>query len=121
MVALWAEILQAEVDTDRRGTPRRIVNLMALAAFPKEVLILDLSMNGMMLETKADLTVGEVIEIELPEVGMTAAEVTWRRDAYFGCVFLSPVPAAAINAAFLRSAPKQTDAPSRRKKSNVDP
>jgi hypothetical protein len=114
MVALRAEISQAEVTLDRRGAPRRTLRLAAQIAetqTTREVLILDLSTMGLMIETAIALTIGETIEVELPHVGPISARVIWNREAYFGCEFLSPVPAAAVSAALLRSAPLEVGVP----------
>lgn len=110
MAALWAEFSEPEEATNRRGAGRRRLRLVARAAYArssKEVLILDLSTTGLMFETSAPLSSGEVIEVELPETGPIAARIIWQREAYYGCEFLTPAPVAAISAALLRSAPKQ--------------
>ena len=110
MAALWAEISQIEASGDRRGKARRTLRLVAHAAASqsaKEVLILDLSTTGLMIETTTDLAVDETIEVELPEAGAITARVVWKREAYFGCEFLTPASVAAVSAALLRSAPTQ--------------
>lgn len=112
MAALWAEFSEPEEATNRRGTTRRRLRLVARAAYARssnEVLILDLSTTGLMLETSAPLSTGETIEVELPEAGPITARVIWRREAYYGCEFLTPAPVAAVSAALLRSAPRQGD------------
>lgn len=110
MAALWAEISQIEVSRDRRGKARRTLRLVSLAAMRKstsEVLILDLSTTGLMIETNAELAVDETIEVELPHAGAVMARVVWKREAYFGCEFLTPASVAAVSAALLSSVPQQ--------------
>lgn len=112
MAALWAQISDLDTDTNRRGANRRTLRLVAQAARSQttnEVLILDLSTTGLMLETIAELTVDDAIAVELPQAGPIAARVIWKRDAYYGCEFLSAAPVAAVSAALLRSAPKRHD------------
>lgn len=109
MAALWAQISDLDTDADRRGTVRRTLRLVAQAARAQatnEVLILDLSTTGLMLETGAELAVDDVIAVELPPAGPIPARVIWKRDAYYGCEFLSAAPIAAVSAALLRSSPK---------------
>lgn len=110
MAALWAELSEPEEATDRRGAARRTLRLVVRAAHARitdEVLILDLSTTGLMIETAAPLAIGEMIEVELQEVGAIPARVIWQRDAYFGCEFLTRAPVAAVSAALLRSAPNK--------------
>lgn len=114
MAALWAEFSEPEEATDRRSAARRTLRLVARAAHARntnEVLILDLSTTGLMIETSAPLSTGETIEVELPEAGTITARVIWQREAYFGCEFLTRAPVAAVSAALLRSAPKRNDIP----------
>ena len=70
------------------------------------VVMLDLSESGMMISTKAKLSVDEVIPVDLPEMGEVEARVAWKRMSLYGCVFLSPVTKAAISAALLKSDPR---------------
>lgn len=112
MAALWAEFAEPEEVTDRRGTVRRRLRLVARAAHARiadEVLILDLSTTGLMIETTCALSVGEMIEVELPEAGTVTARVIWQREAYFGCEFVTRAPVAAVSAALLRSAPEPSN------------
>jgi len=89
---------------NRRLTPRRRLSLGAV--LPKTgdpAVIHDLSTNGILIETKADLATFEQLHLELPEVGAVVATVTWNSGQYFGCEFHAPIPPAAISAALLRS------------------
>lgn len=112
MAALWAEFAEPEEASNRRGTVRRTLRLVARAAHARitdEVLILDLSTTGLMIETTSALSVGEMIEVELPEAGTITARVIWQREAYFGCEFVTRAPVAAVSAALLRSAPESNN------------
>lgn len=113
MAALWAEFSEIETETDRRRSARRTLRLIAQAAnaySTHDVLILDLSTTGLMLETVEPLLIDEIIQVELPHAGPIAARVLWRREAFFGCEFLSRAPVAAVSAALLRAAPEERDA-----------
>lgn len=69
----------------------------------EQVLIHNMSKTGLLFEATLGLTLGDQIEIELPEAGTTLAEVVWSSGTYYGCEFLNAVPAAAVSASRLRS------------------
>jgi hypothetical protein len=74
--------------------------------------IYNLSSSGLLIASDLPFEVGEEIEVELPEAGTTRARVVWRSDEFHGCEFISPVSAAAVSAARLRSpAPQLAAAP----------
>ena len=91
---------------DRRGWTRRSLSLGAsLQATGENVTVHDVSATGMLIETAAELSVLDALEIELPEAGLTTAVVTWNSGRYYGCQFKERIPQAAISAALLRSPP----------------
>lgn len=69
----------------------------------EQVMIHNLSMTGLLFESKLALQFGDRIEVELPEAGATQAEVVWCSDSYFGCEFANPIGAAVVSASRLRS------------------
>jgi hypothetical protein len=71
------------------------------------VVIHDLSETGVLIETEAELLVGEQLDVRLPESGARAAKVVWNSGRYFGCQFRHPVSRAAVSAALLRSPPAE--------------
>ena len=89
---------------NRRVSARRRLRLGSTSPRSgQDVLIHNISATGMLVQTAADLDVLEELEVELPEIGRTKAQVVWRSDDYFGCQFASPIPRAGISAALLRS------------------
>jgi hypothetical protein len=74
-----------------------------LAGSGEEVLIHNLSVTGFLIETSAELTCGEALEVDLPEGGPTPASVVWQRNGLYGCEFAVRVPAALVSAAVLRN------------------
>jgi len=66
-----------------------------------------------LLETAADLTLGERLYVELPEAGIRAAVVVWIRGHLFGCEFQVPLTKNIVSATLLR-------APSERSIDGVD-
>lgn len=103
--------LEIGVARNRRIASRRALRLGATSSGAGEqVVIHNISATGMLIQTAADLEILEMLEVELPEVGDTRAQVAWRSDDYFGCQFLKPIPKAAVSAAVLRGAARDADA-----------
>jgi transcriptional regulator with XRE-family HTH domain len=71
-----------------------------------DVLVRNLSATGLLIETAAELQVGDELEVDLPETPRALAKVVWAGDGLFGCAFDSPLPHSAISAAQLRSEPE---------------
>lgn len=91
---------------DRRVAPRWALRLgSSLLPCCSGVTIHDLSLKGLLLETSAELAIGDAIEIELPEVGWTGSVVVWRRQTFYGCQFDAAIPKAVLSAARLRGDP----------------
>jgi transcriptional regulator with XRE-family HTH domain len=67
------------------------------------VTIHNFSETGLLLETRVDMEIGEALEIDLPEAGITRARVVWASGRLFGCAFDTPLHPAVLSAAQLRS------------------
>lgn len=87
--------------------PRRTLHLEARGATAQgvatDVVIHNISLDGLLLESPTALEPGETIAIDLPEAGMVEASVVWASGDLFGCRFDNPLPPAALAAAELRS------------------
>jgi transcriptional regulator with XRE-family HTH domain len=109
-VAIAVELLGAPNQKGRRNAARREMKLRtrrsSAAGNATDALIRNLSTTGMLLETAADLAVGEKIAIDLPQMGNASAKIVWAGDDLFGCAFDSPLSEAAVSAAQLRSEPQ---------------
>ncbi len=68
-----------------------------------EALVHNISATGMLVESKAPLENGEIIEVNLPHSGKTAAKVIWSSGDLTGCQFEMPISPATLSAAQLRS------------------
>jgi transcriptional regulator with XRE-family HTH domain len=68
-----------------------------------EALVHNISATGMLVESKAPLEIGEVIEVNLPHSGKTATKVIWTSGGLAGCQFEMPISPATLSAAQLRS------------------
>jgi hypothetical protein len=91
---------------NRRGADRRQLRLEVTGRAdtgPAEALIHDLSATGILIETTAVLSVGDGMELELPEAGACHAQVVWSSGHFFGCQFALPLARAAVSAAALKA------------------
>jgi len=106
--------LEAKPSSDRRSHPRKTLRLLTEARSGTngtvDVLILDLSSSGMLVQADAPLEQGEVIEVELPETGVCEARVVWSSSKFFGCSFITPLPPGAVSAALLKGLPSDAAA-----------
>jgi hypothetical protein len=106
-MALAAELCAIET-AERRGEVRRFLELRAGGQASKgavDAVIRNLSENGLLLETAADLMLGERLNVSLPGAGMRAAIVMWSRPPFFGCEFSMPLTKGMVSEALLRAVP----------------
>ncbi len=68
-------------------------------------LIHDISTDGLLLETAADIA-NDRVEVQLPHLSAAQARVVWSHGRFFGCEFSEPIPSAAVSAALMRSDPR---------------
>lgn len=113
-MAILAELDLEPDKGERRASPRRRLRLTTEGTAPSSgsarVIIRDLSVGGLLLESAAPLSVGELLAVNLPEAGPVDAIVMWTSGRFFGCKFTRPMPHAAVSAAQLMSAPIEGDA-----------
>lgn len=82
--------------TAKRGTDRDSLLLKAVLRFPAsknegEVRIRNLSAGGLMAETPARVTRGEVVEINLRSIGWITGHVVWITEGRIGIAFDHPI------------------------------
>jgi PilZ domain-containing protein len=104
--------LRAQLDTEpdkgeRRSSRRRKLRLetegASASSSQTQVIIHDLSEEGLLVESPIPLVTGELLEVVVPEAGTAQAEVTWDGGRFYGCKFREPISTAAVSAALLRS------------------
>jgi len=104
--------LRAQLDTEpdkgeRRSSRRRKLRLetegASASSSQTQVIIHDLSEEGLLVESPIPLVTGELLEVVIPEAGTAQAEVTWDGGRFYGCKFREPISTAAVSAALLRS------------------
>lgn len=66
------------------------------------VAIHNLSETGLLMESRIELEIEEIIDLELPEAGTTRAKVIWASGQLYGCAFEAPISPFALSAAQLR-------------------
>lgn len=119
----------AQLDTrsqivSRRGRQRRALRLSIDEAFVDgrtiDIILHDLSVTGLLIETNSDLSVGDVIQLEVPESGPVDTEIMWHSGNFYGCQFEREISKKAISAALLRSSYGSTPASLSRALAEVD-
>lgn len=110
MAAVRGQLDPKMSSENRRAADRRKLHLEAQGTTSLSdsttVLIQDISRTGLLLETSAELSNGETIEIELSGRPGVVAVVKWSSGNFYGCEFTPPVSDAVVSAALLRAPPK---------------
>lgn len=92
-----------------RRQPRRALRLETSGVMPSgleaNVTLHNISAAGLLLETRLPLAVGEVLAIDLPDLGPVGAEIVWQSGQLFGCAFEQALGEAQLAAAELRAGP----------------
>lgn len=93
--------IEEKNDIERRE-PRLVLQLntgvgQAGQAFDAE--IMNLSRDGMLVRTQAELTLEEPIEVVLPQSGAVQATVVWSADGMYGCSFAETISENELQAA----------------------
>jgi len=83
--------------------------MLGAEADSEPVIIRDISLTGMLLETPTAMLVGSRFEVELPHAGKVAVAVVWNSGEFYGCEFEYPISPAAVRAARLQSEPAPGD------------
>ncbi|WP_299194736.1 helix-turn-helix domain-containing protein [uncultured Erythrobacter sp.] len=109
--------LKAHLDPQTKAAPgliegrrqsRRAMRLETSGVLPggleANVTIHNLSAAGLLIQTGLSLSVGEVLSVDLPDLGPVGAEIVWQSGELFGCAFQQALGEAALAAAELRSA-----------------
>lgn len=103
-MTIHAIVEQPADSDDQRGAARWRLRLEVPGSFDNQserVVIHDISTDGMLVETRSRLEIGQAIAISLPEAEGVTARVVWQNEPLFGCRFDQPLPQAALSAARL--------------------
>src|ERR1700745_24193 len=110
-MTLSGRLEQSTSETDRRSSTHRMLRLLVPGSTTSEgeiaVLIHDISESGLLIESKVDLPLGTLLDIDFPEIGLQAATIMWNRNQFYGCEFDAPVSKAGLSAALLKSYPRE--------------
>jgi hypothetical protein len=119
---------------NRRGQKRTGLTLSAITSSPSAgdlpVVIRDISQGGLLIEAGAtELSIEDVIDVELPGLMSVTAKVVWRGGRFFGCQFSQSVSPAVVSAALLKGDPHAApdranaadEAPLPRKRVGIEP
>ena len=99
----------------KRASVRQTLRLSALSrrsgSQDGEVLVHDISLGGMLVESFESLPIGTSLSVELPRLGPREAIVVWSSGSFYGCRFATPLPAGALSAALLKALPAPSLSP----------
>jgi len=108
-MALKAHLEPGPDNFDRRRAQRRSLRLDTTGAVSDgveaNVTIHNLSAAGLLIETEMPLDIGDLLAIDLPEIGPVGAEIVWRSERLHGCAFQQSLGEAGLAAVRLRSDP----------------
>ena len=114
-MSLQAHLESKRQSRDRRSQSRKKLRLLTGARSARSgavnVLILDISTTGMLVQADLPLEQGEAIEIQLPGTHVCLAKVEWTNGRFFGCSFKTPIPQGAVSAARLKGLPGDSAGP----------
>lgn len=106
MLPKIAQISSPGVSAERRSADRRVITF-GFDTYDTQsearIVILNLSRTGLLLQTAAQLEVGERLQIEIPQAGMVDAKIVRRSGDQFAAMFDSPITQAALSAVLLAS------------------
>ena len=92
---------------DARRHERRALFLEASGVLPggleANVVIHNISLAGLLMETNSPLAIDEGLVLDLPEAGPVRAVTVWQSGALFGCAFEQELDQKALAAIQLRS------------------
>lgn len=88
-----------------RKTLRLVVSGRRTNKQATEVLIHDLSRDGLLIESDEPIRIGETITVELPGGGSRQVVAVWSSTHFYGCRFARPLSRAAVSAALLKALP----------------
>ena len=110
MAPLGAQIVTEPLSGDGRGAVRRTLRLGVEAQAGGNVaaaLILNMSETGLLLETMAELTVGETLHLDIAGTSARAVRIVWTERLLAGCEFFDPLSTGAVAAAQLKAPPAE--------------
>lgn len=108
-MTLPATLEASEKSSNKRATARRKLRLGTSAKGANrpitDILVHDLSSEGLLIESPTVLQIGESLAIDLPNAGSRDAIVVWSSSKFYGCRFAEPLSPAAVSAALLKAFP----------------
>jgi PilZ domain len=111
-VALQSREASFETSIDKRNFRRHrlILEVEARDSSPTSgtVTVYDISNTGLLIETNSSLSIGEMIEVQLPLVGFQTAEIVWTSGHLVGCKFSHALTQGTVSAARLGAVPVQS-------------
>ena len=104
-MALKAHLENSFSQVEGRRHSRRALRLETsgrLEDYEANVTVHNVSAAGLLIETDLPISVGEVLAIDMPDIGPVGAEIVWESGDLYGCAFEQALGEAALAAAQLR-------------------
>lgn len=79
----WAALNEKD-DRKTLRVPTAVQGTLKYGDSDADVMVWNMSSEGLMVETSAELAIGDSIQIELGETGSLRGSVAWVRDGYIG-------------------------------------
>jgi hypothetical protein len=76
-----------------------------------DMVIMDISSDGVSAAVSADLRAGSRVQLEIPRVGWRDAEVRWLKGGRAGCRFVAPLSTTELRAAVAVNPPIRDNFP----------
>jgi transcriptional regulator with XRE-family HTH domain len=113
--------LQARIDPvpgdvkGQRSAPRRELLLETSGSLPggveANVTIHNISLAGLLIETREPLGEGDTLKVDLPDAGQVDARIVWASGQLYGCAFEQALGQGALAATQLRAPVAPTSLP----------
>ncbi len=89
----------ARVEDKRRADRVRVRLVSSHDRVDYPLTLLNLSNTGMLLNSPRRLHVGDMVQVDLPKIGATRAQIMWNDADEYGCQFINQIPDSVVLAA----------------------
>ena len=68
----------------------------SLSSHLHHVVIHNMSPDGLLIESRDELEIGQEVTFDISDLGRHAAHIIWRDGVFYDCQFVAPIPAAQV-------------------------
>lgn len=88
--------LYDEPTPDAPVSRSRTLLAASLGAHLHHVIIHNMSPDGLLIESRDELEIGQEVTFDLTDLGQHVAHVIWRDGVFYDCQFVTPIPATQV-------------------------